>query len=221
MGTVLAGATIVLSHSRLGLVLAAAAILTCWCIAPRGQDRRRWGRPLRLLVVGSVAIAAVGAALFLAAPREGPGIEPTSGFDHGRTQEWGVAAAVALDHPLTGAGADSYAQAAAAERTGGSATLFAHSLPLEAWAELGPVGLAAVVGLYVSVLALAWRIRHDRRAWLVAPAVLAFLAFNLLDWQWHLAGAAAVWALALGACLGLAGTSSAPPPARPRRPAPG
>jgi hypothetical protein len=75
------------------------------------------------------------------------------------------------------------------------------------------------LGLYASVVALAWRLRRDPRAWLVLPAALAFLAANLVDWPWHLAGSAAIWALALGACLGL--VSREPPPSQQRPPAPG
>jgi O-antigen ligase len=220
VGFALAAAAIVLSHSRLGLVLAAATILAYCCMTTTTSDgSQRRGRMWAFGGV-AVAIAAAGAILFLTAPSSGPGVEPTSGVDHGRVSEWGVAADVALAHPLTGAGADAYARAAADERPGGSATLYAHSLPLEAWAELGPLGLVAVVGLYASVLALMWRLRRDRRAWLVAPAALAFLAANLLDWPWHLAGAAAIWALALGALLGLA-TLRPRPPARRLPPAPG
>jgi O-antigen ligase len=213
IGLLLAGATIVLSDSRLALGLAAATVLVFWCVAPTTPDRRR--RQGRLPALAAVAglIAAVGVLMAVSASSNGPA-EPTNGIDHGRIDEWGVATDVALAHPLTGAGADSYAQAAADERSGGSATLYAHSLPLEAWAEVGPLGLAAVLGLYASVLALVWRLRHDRRAWLVAPAALAFLAANLVDWPWHLAGAAAVWALALGACLGLA-KPRLPSPRRP------
>jgi hypothetical protein len=50
---------------------------------------------------------------------------------------------------------------------------------------------------------LLWRIRNDPRAWLVAPAVAAFLLANLVDWPWHLAGLGAVWAAALGACVAI------------------
>ena len=38
-------------------------------------------------------------------------------------------------------------------------------------------------------------------AWLVVPGVLAFLAANLVDWEWYLPLAGAAWALALGAVV--------------------
>jgi O-antigen ligase len=131
----------------------------------------------------------------------GEASEPVSGVDHGRLGEWGVALDAMAEHPLTGAGADSYSLAAS--DVGGGSTLYAHNLPLEIWAELGPLGLALVIALFASTAALVWRLRGDRRAWLLAPAVLAFPLANLVDWTWHLAGAAALWAAALGALLAL------------------
>ena len=88
-------------------------------------------------------------------------------------------------------------------RGGRGGTLYAHNLPLEIWAELGPLGLALAVVLFASTAALVWRLRSERRAWLLAPAVLAFPLANLVDWTWHLAGAAALWAAALGALLAI------------------
>jgi O-antigen ligase len=131
----------------------------------------------------------------------GEASEPVSGIDHGRLGEWNVALDAMAERPLTGAGADSYALAAS--EVGGGGTLYAHNLPLEIWAELGPIGLALVIVLFASTAALVWRLRADRRAWLLAPAVLAFPLANLVDWTWHLAGAAALWAAALGALLAI------------------
>ena len=76
-------------------------------------------------------------------------VEPVSGFTHGRSAEWSAAAGTALDHPVAGAGADAYLPASAGHQ-GDAVTLYAHNLPLEAWAELGPLGLALVLGLYAS-----------------------------------------------------------------------
>jgi O-antigen ligase len=89
-----------------------------------------------------------------------------------------------VERPLIGAGADSYAQAAS--EVGGGETLFAHNLPLEIWAEFGPIGLALVIVLFAST------------GTRIAPAL------RPKGWTWHLAGAAAVWAAALGALLALA-----------------
>jgi hypothetical protein len=167
---------------------------------PGADARQSSRRPLAALVGGAVVLAAA-ALISFSSGSGGTGVEPVSGVDHGRIDEWQVAAGTALAHPALGAGADGYAVAAAEH--GGGGTLYAHSMPLEAWAELGPLGFGLVVGLYASVIALAWRLRRDPRAWLFIPAVVGFLAANLADWPWHLAGAAAVWATALGALLAL------------------
>ena len=80
---------------------------------------------------------------------------------------------------------------------------YAHDLPLEAWVELGVLGVALVLALYAR--------RHDRAprcaptaraAVLLGPATLAFLAANVLDWPWHLAGCGVLWAIAAGGLLG-------------------
>lgn len=164
----------------------------------RGSGRAAAAAGVGLALAAAVALAGLAA---FSTDTEAPGVEPVSGFDHGRAEEWGVAVDAALERPLVGAGADAYALAAAEQ--GGGTTLYAHSLPLESWAELGPLGLALVVALYASTGALIWRLRGDPRAWLVAPAVAVFLLANLVDWPWHLAGAGAVWAAALGALLAL------------------
>ncbi len=36
---------------------------------------------------------------------------------------------------------------------------------------------------------------------LLGPAAIAFLVANLLDWQWHLAGSAAAFAIAVGGLI--------------------
>jgi O-antigen ligase len=86
-------------------------------------------------------------------------------------------------------------------------------LPLEVTAELGIIGAILVIALYGAVFRLTWRLRRDPLAWLAGPAAVLFLIVNLVDWPWHLAGAGAVWAVAVGVLLGQAGfgTSSRTP----------
>ncbi len=157
----------------------------------------------RLATATLAAFALIGcgtAALAASAGSGGPYTEPASGFTHGRAAEWEAALDTALDRPLTGAGGDAYL-VASRRHQGQAVARYAHSLPLEAWAELGPLGLALVLALYGVAARLVWGIRRHPDAWLAAPAVVAFLLANLVDWPWHLAGSAAAWALALGACL--------------------
>jgi hypothetical protein len=68
---------------------------------------------------------------------------------------------------------------------------------------LGIAGFLLALALY-GACASALR-RAGPALWLLGPAVVAFLAFNLVDWTWHLAGAGALWAVALGGCLSARG----------------
>lgn len=157
------------------------------------------------VVVGAVVVlAAVGVAL-AAGTTSGKFTEPSGGFSHGRTEQWRAAVDTVMDHPVAGAGADSYGIASIGHQTE-PASLYAHNLPLETWAELGPLGLGLIVALYGLTTSLLWRLRRHPDAWLFAPGVAAFLLANLVDWPWHLAGSGAVWALGLGACLALHAT---------------
>lgn len=119
---------------------------------------------------------------------------------HGRLRLWGEALATFGDRPLQGGGADSYFFASA-EHQDTRSVFFAHSLPLELAAELGLAGLLLALALYASAIRALWRARAGPAAWLLGPAATAFLAANLVDWPWHLAGSGAVWALAFGAIL--------------------
>lgn len=189
------------------LLLAAipAAAVAGWYLAtrfttdtsPRDASRIRWGATAAL---GAIVIALI---VFAAVQRTGgPWTEPSSGFTHGREDQWRAAVDTALDHPVLGAGAEAYLRASVAHQ-GSEVSRYAHDLPLEAWAELGPVGLVLTLALLAFAGRLLWRVRGDPRAWLVAPAVAAFLLANLVDWPWHLAGVGALWAAALGGCLAI------------------
>ena len=186
-----------------GSVVAWALIRRLWGERPRASPAVA-GIGVRVAAVGAVVVLAVGAlAGFVAAQRsDGPWTEPGSGFTHGRSDQWHAAIETALDHPVAGVGAEAYLQASAADQ-GNQVSRYAHDLPLEVWAELGPAGLVLVVALGCFVAMLLWRIRLHPDAWFVAPAAAAFLLANLVDWPWHLAGAGAMWAAALGTCVAI------------------
>ena len=119
---------------------------------------------------------------------------------------------------MAGAGAEAFL-AASVEHQGRSPTRYAHNLPLELAVELGLVGLLRCLALYATATAALWRARLSPAAWLLGPAVIAFLLTNLIDWPWHLAGAGAIWAASLGGVIGAtatdrpgAGTATEPGP---------
>ena len=124
------------------------------------------------------------------------------GVTHGRTRQWGDALDVARHRPLAGYGADTYLAA-----TGGGPR-FAHNLFVDVPLELGVLGVFAVASVYVVVLRAAWRSRGTTAGTLLAPAVVAFLATNLVDWPWHQSAAGALFAIAVGATIGMARSHS-------------
>lgn len=213
IGAAIAAAVLALAGSRTGLALAAAV-----CAAAILAPGRTVRAPRAQAALAVLALAATGFAVHLVAGGYAPppgahgaaharhhrlparvrrGIEPSSGFDHGRLDAWRAAVETFEDHPLRGAGADAFLAASARHQRHGPVR-FAHDLPLELAAELGVAGAILAVALYATSAAVIWGARSHPAAWLLGPAVAAFLLANLLDWPWHLAGSGAVWALALG-----------------------
>ena len=177
-----------------------------------GSGLGRVAPALSLRAAAVAAVVAVAGVLLVAGTPEGGGIERASGFAHGRERQWEAAIEVAGRRPLIGAGAEAYYVASAAEQ-GRFPLLYAHSLPLEAAAELGLLGFGLVLALYAATGQAVVRVRGSETFWLLAPAALALPLANLVDWSWHLAGAGAVWSVALGAILA-AGARRASVPGR-------
>ena len=222
--TVLAGAVLGLAGSRLGVGLA-VVFLAIMALTSRasGISRITVAGTAALLIVGALAgsvllnghLAPGATAGDYTSPhvrrtshargaskvQRTPPIRPRSDLLHGRAHEWDAALRTWLDRPLLGAGAGSYYEASLPYQ-GSAPTLYAHDLPLELAAELGVIGLLMGVALYV---ACGWTIAtaSDGTALILLGAtVVAFMASNLVDWTWHLAGLGALWAACAG---GLAG----------------
>jgi O-antigen ligase len=208
-GLAVALAVLGLSASRAEVALAAVVCLVAAARTLGGRGRagglgsaraaRRRGRA-GLALLGTALVLATAASVALAMGGAHAG-EPGGGFWHGRLHTWRAAVETAADRPLTGAGADAFLAASARHQREGPVR-FAHSLPLELAAELGILGALLAAALYAAAGAAAWRARGTPAAWLLGPAVAAFLAASLVDWPWHLAGSGAVFALALGALAG-------------------
>jgi hypothetical protein len=191
----------------LGLAAVVAGAAGLWLLQQRllRGARRGGSRPAAAACVLVPLVAGLVAAA--ATPDSGPRAEPVSGFAHGRLALWGSALDAAADRPLAGAGSLAFLEASVRDQDP-PPVRFAHDLPLESWAELGLAGLGLAVLLYAGSIAAVWKRHGDLAAWLLGPAVLAFLAANLFDWPWHVPASGALYAIALG---GLIGTTSRGP----------
>jgi hypothetical protein len=126
---------------------------------------------------------------------------PGDHFLHGRRDIWSAGVEAFGRRPLEGHGAASFLSATLRLQHR-PATTYAHALPLELAVELGMAGLLLAIGLYLIPIRACWRARRSGDAWLLIIPVLAFLAANLVDWPWHIAGVGAVWAATAGALIG-------------------
>jgi len=160
---------LVLAEST-GAYLALAAGLAFAAIAAGG----------RLRAAGLAATVALVAAAVLAA----------GGHERGRY--WPVALEAAREQPVTGAGAGTFWQLWLEEREVGLDARDAHGLYVETLGELGVVGLALLV---VALAAPAVAALRGPRRPLLAGAYGAFLVHAGIDWDWELAGVAAVGVL--------------------------
>ena len=103
-----------------------------------------------------------------------------------RSDYWRVAWEMVRDEPLTGTGAGSWEAHWLRERPMAFDTRDAHNLYLELLAELGPAGLALLLGTFALPFLAIGRARHT--AW--GPAAGAALGTVLLhaglDWDWEI-----------------------------------
>ncbi len=103
-----------------------------------------------------------------------------------RSSYWGVTVDEILRHPVLGSGAGTWRRVWLEHRPVDLAAQNAHSLYLEVWSELGPVGLALVLGGLLVPLVAAVRARRQPGAITVAAAYTAFLLHLGIDWDWQL-----------------------------------
>lgn len=134
----------------------------------------------------------------------------------GRWQFWAAALEASRVHPIVGLGGGGYEAWWAQHGTLPTFVRNAHSLFLETLAELGPLGLALLVGALVAVLAAGVAAARDERG---RPAVgaaacasgAAWIVAASVDWIWDLPAVSMVGVAALG-LAGAAGRSRAARP---------
>jgi O-Antigen ligase len=121
------------------------------------------------------------------APREGEvGQRLLSFSGSSRSDYWSVAWDDFVDHPLLGSGAGSYQRVWLEHRPAELPVRDAHSLYLEALAELGPVGLLLLLGALATPLAAALLARHHPLVPAALAAYCCFLVHAGVDWDWEL-----------------------------------
>jgi O-Antigen ligase len=124
----------------------------------------------------------------------------------GRWQFWGAAVSEFRAHPLNGGGAGSWGAWWLQHGTlPGVFTQYAHSLYLEALAELGIVGLLLLLSAVVVAVAGAVRSALVLESGEIAAAAacgIAFFVAAFYDWVWQLAGISIVGVGMLGFALG-------------------
>ncbi|HWB69366.1 MAG TPA: O-antigen ligase family protein [Solirubrobacterales bacterium] len=173
----------------------------------------------RVALVGALVAIAAGIAIggrawdqFSSSDVQFPN-QPSQHFGQlsgaGRHDFWRVAIDAFGEKPALGIGAGTYEFAWEQHRSIAMPVHDAHSLYLEAFAELGLVGGLLVLGLVGTLLWTgfsAWRHASGARRELCAAlfaAMLAFAAGAALDWFWEIAALGAVFFLAAGVLVGV------------------
>ena len=190
------------------LTLGVVAVVAAAALQLAERRVRLPARAGRLLVAGVAAaavLAGAGAVVFAGGPGDavdratGTFTEPLEANEEGdlrrrllsvsssgRGDYWHVAAEMVREEPLLGHGAGSFESEWLLQRPVAFHARDAHNLYLETLAELGPLGLALLLGmLALPLLAL----RYVRRRALVPAAAAAYVAYLFhagVDWDWEL-----------------------------------
>jgi len=177
-----------------------AAVLTRIAQRTEADASVRLGRlPIPQRGVGlAVAAACLVAVLLPVLISAGDHAEPTFGamsqrftdVGSNRDRYWSVALGSFADHPLRGVGTGGFATEWQRERDVADGVRDAHSLPLETAAELGLVGLLALLAFLGAVAASARLVQRTDPA-LAAGAcagLTVWLTHACLDWDWEMPG---------------------------------
>jgi hypothetical protein len=136
---------------------------------------------------------------------------------NGRAEEWHTAVSAAAGHPWLGTGAGTFDVYWFQHRRVPVSVHDAHNLYLETLAELGPVGLALLIGfLAVPVVAFARARRHPLAA-VALGAYVVFLAHAAVDWDWEMPAVTLAGLFVGFALVGAARKAELPPLRLPGR----
>lgn len=107
---------------------------------------------------------------------------------NGRIDIWKEAAGAFAEHPLGGIGAGTFERWWNQNRDAQLKVVDAHSLYLEALAELGPVGFLLMLAVAGLPIAAGIRNRRDPLVPLLLGAYVAFAFHAAVDWDWEITG---------------------------------
>jgi hypothetical protein len=215
--------TVVLGAAAAGLVAAVKAMEERLVVGPRGR--------LTIRALAALAAAAVVALVVVryGSPGEifgrayasfsgplSPGPTATTRlfeFQGSRRAElWTAALRDFSDHPLAGSGAGTYESYWLMTRPLPVGVRDAHSLYLEALAELGIVGLLVLLAALAAPFAAAVRMRAHPLVPGAAGAYAAYVLHTGVDWDWEML-AVTLAGLSFGAALVVAARRGEPRPA--------
>ncbi|MCL6441631.1 O-antigen ligase family protein [Thermoleophilum album] len=202
-------------HEMLFVLLALGALCALLVAAPsRSAGGSAQSVPVRraAIVLSAAVVALAGGIAAVAAsdirpaaesPVRGATPERLRSIDTNRYAYWEIAVEMARREPLRGEGAGSFAVAWRARPNRPDRATDAHSLYLETLAELGVVGLAALVAFLGAVVAGAMGALRCYPAAAVGPAAVisAWLVHAGVDWDWELPAATMPAVLASAAVL--------------------
>ena len=194
-------ATATRSGHRLFVALLLLAVVSAALPATASRLVSRWAPQLRMRTrklgaIGLVAGAAGVAALVVFAgplydalrspppPTGSSGTRLLSASTSGRLDYWRIAWHDVEQHPLLGSGAGTYELRWDRERPNPYNVRDAHTLYVEALAEVGPVGLGLLLVGFVPALAAARRARTTVTA-AAAAAYCTYLVHAGVDWDWE------------------------------------
>jgi O-antigen ligase len=190
IGSVLCLIGIVLTRSPVGAALALSA---CGVLAGARKKRFLLAATLVLVLVLLSVIAVRGDVIEL---------EPVAL----RVDNWRTAIWVWSTAPAAGVGVGGFAQAAqGVPFEVGNRPRHAHSLPLEWLAELGPIGLLAVLLAGLALWRLLCSLWPERPELAVALAVIP--VHNLIDFSFYGSGIILAWAVLVGWAMAFVRTS--------------
>ena len=129
----------------------------------------------------------------------------------GRVTQWRIAWDEAKAYPWLGSGAGTYELYWNRNRPVASRIRNVHNLYLETLAELGPIGLALLLGVLALPLYAVFRRRGQPLAFAAFGAYVAYVLHAIVDWDWEIASVTLVAILCAGVLL------AGPAAGRPRR----